>query len=74
VVEHFRATGPGWQTRINEALRLTLQGRTTLGKRLIKAAQEASAVAQLQTKRPGAAVKMSPTKKLKVKRSAKSRV
>lgn len=21
VVEHFRATGPGWQTRINEALR-----------------------------------------------------
>ena len=21
VVEHFRASGPGWQTRINEALR-----------------------------------------------------
>jgi uncharacterized protein (DUF4415 family) len=21
VVEHFRATGPGWQTRINDALR-----------------------------------------------------
>jgi uncharacterized protein (DUF4415 family) len=20
-VEHFRATGPGWQTRINDALR-----------------------------------------------------
>jgi uncharacterized protein (DUF4415 family) len=74
VVEHFRATGPGWQTRINEALRLTLQGQTTLGKRLIKAAQEASAIAQQQTKRPGVAVKMSPTKKLKVKRSAKSRV
>ena len=80
VVEHFRATGPGWQTRINEALRLSLHGpakagrKTTLGKRLIKAAQEASAIAQLQTKRPGAAAKMSPAKKLKVKRSAKSRV
>jgi uncharacterized protein (DUF4415 family) len=21
VVEHFRATGPGWQTRINDTLR-----------------------------------------------------
>ena len=25
VVEHFRLTGPGWQTRINEALRRALQ-------------------------------------------------
>ena len=36
--------------------------------------KEASAIAQLQAKRPRAAAKMSPTKKLKVKRSAKSRV
>jgi uncharacterized protein (DUF4415 family) len=21
VIDHFRATGPGWQTRVNEALR-----------------------------------------------------
>ncbi len=26
VVEKFRATGPGWQTRINEALRLAKVG------------------------------------------------
>jgi uncharacterized protein (DUF4415 family) len=25
VVEHFRETGPGWQTRINEALRRALK-------------------------------------------------
>jgi uncharacterized protein (DUF4415 family) len=25
VIEHFRATGPGWQTRINEALRQCLE-------------------------------------------------
>lgn len=26
VIAHFRATGPGWQTRINEALRRELGG------------------------------------------------
>lgn len=27
VVDRFRATGPGWQTRINEALRAALENR-----------------------------------------------
>jgi uncharacterized protein (DUF4415 family) len=30
VVEHFRETGPGWQTRINEALRKALNVRMGL--------------------------------------------
>jgi len=27
VLEHFRKTGPGWQSRINEALRKVAEGR-----------------------------------------------
>lgn len=27
VLEHFRATGPGWQTRIDEMLRQAMKGR-----------------------------------------------
>lgn len=32
VIEHFRSTGPGWQTRINDALR-TLTAKKQAGKR-----------------------------------------
>jgi uncharacterized protein (DUF4415 family) len=33
VVEHFRATGPGWQGRINEALRKAARLKRATGTR-----------------------------------------
>lgn len=33
VIAHFRATGPGWQSRINEALRRAIAGEPPQGAR-----------------------------------------
>ena len=32
VIEHFRATGPGWQTRINDTLRRAAKLRSNYGR------------------------------------------
>jgi BrnA antitoxin of type II toxin-antitoxin system len=76
VVEHFRETGPGWQTRINEALRHTIAGlsrHAPVSTRLAKASRKTTIEEQtgLQTNRPRVAAKKRPA--TKVKRSAKSR-
>ena len=78
VVEHFRKTGPGWQTRINEALRRALNVGLSLHapRERLMAHRKTTIEEQmgLQTNRLRVAAKKSTAKKLKVKRSAKSRV
>ena len=46
VVEYFRATGPGWQTRINDTLRKAAKLPAKFGERPITAAREGVAIAR----------------------------
>ena len=68
VVEHFRATGPGWQTRINEALRRALNVGPSLhapvSTRLAKASRMTAAEEQM-----GLPIKRRGAKKAAAKRS-----
>jgi uncharacterized protein (DUF4415 family) len=68
VVEHFRETGPGWQTRINEALRRALNVSLSLhapvSTRLAKASRMTAAEEQM-----GLPIKRRGAKKAPAKRS-----
>jgi len=60
VLEHFRATGPGWQTRINEALRRSikvLRGTKTKAKAPVARVK----TPKLTVRKPG--VKRAPAKR-----------
>jgi uncharacterized protein (DUF4415 family) len=60
VVEHFRKAGPGWQTRINEALRRALQSTPA---KPAATAKKVAAAKKRAAKKAAAAKSASPAKK-----------